>query len=363
MRVEENLIRRELAVQIAAKCLRRNEIFDLATGGWAVRAFEGAGEGRFGENGVTGFAFQSGGSFLADVSTGERRRFAILFAAALTFGACAPTSGQVGGQSPGRTAQASAPAHRDQSSANAMRPGAAEAGMENKTGGNSIKGGALYVLLNDAYVEPVRSTGTAMGNNWSGEIFQSDGIYAQVSGRTRLYGSYHVQGDAVCVKGDGIKQRCRLVISNADGTYSLIDVSTGSSVLVTTKPRHSFNNWLIAGKPPNSIHYKGQRYIKLDGSGVLSTLRNRMLSHVPGSLLSMKYLTEHFSESYYLMTAHDSLHNYGTWSVVEDMVCVRASVKLVSVCRNVYLSKDKVHVLMVEKSGDRRHYALGPAIH
>jgi hypothetical protein len=99
-----------------------------------------------------------------------------------------------------------------------------------------LKGDALRVLLSDVYVEPVRPAGGVIVSEWPGEIFRSDGSYIRISNRSRRYGTFEIKGDLVCVRGDGIKYQCRRVVPVESGTYTLTDISDGSSMRVTIAP-------------------------------------------------------------------------------------------------------------------------------
>lgn len=295
---------------------------------------------------------------MADISARECPRPAIILAAALALCACSPTAGLVVGQRPVPAAKADAEAHQDRSSGDIIRPGTVESGVEYSLSGNSIKGAAVYEVLNDAYVEQVRPARKGMVKNRPSEIFQSDGIYAQVSNGTRLYGSYRVQGDAVCVKGDGIESRCRHVVPKANGTYSFVDVSSRLETHIIIKPRRDVDSWDPSTKV---IDYQGMKYVKVSGEDVKRALFWRELSYVPRSLLSTRYLSERFFENnLYRLTRQESPYISGKWQVIEDMVCVQEAGKI-DLCRYLYTNNDWTLVLLVESSGDRRHYALRPA--
>jgi hypothetical protein len=98
-----------------------------------------------------------------------------------------------------------------------------------------LKDDALRTLFSDAYVTPVQYP-DVIRSHPPGEIFMSDGSYIRVGNRTRMYGTFNVRGNLVCVQGDGFRQQCRQVESMGNGTYSLTDISNRSSVQVTITP-------------------------------------------------------------------------------------------------------------------------------
>ncbi|HYI41134.1 MAG TPA: hypothetical protein VE053_12535 [Allosphingosinicella sp.] len=299
------------------------------------------------------------GPRVADISTSECPRPAIILAAALALCACSPTAGQAVGQRPAPTAAA-----HERSSEDRAHPSAGETGAKEKLSGKPLKGGALFAALNDAYVEPVRPAGHANVKNWPGEIFQSDGYYAQVSNGTRRYGSYQVNGDVLCIEGDDIKRSCRHLVHNLDSTYSFIDLSNRLTTRVTIRSRHAVNSWLVDGQSPAYIDYAGQRYIKLNADAIFPTLFDHKLSHVPGSLLSLRYFTESFHiGKVYIMSMQETPSIGGTWNVANDSVCVVRLGDSKLLCRQVYINNNKTQVLLVEETGDRRHYALSRSNH
>jgi hypothetical protein len=166
----------------------------------------------------------------------------------------------------------------------------------------------------------------------------------------------------LCVEGYRIERRCRYVIPNADRTYSVVDVANGLKAVVTIKSRLTTNNWLVNGKPAQVIDYGGAKYHKLSGPDIQSALYNKKLSYVSRSVLSVSNLSESFFESeMYIMRRPEAPFIYGTWNVVGDMVCVQETKGSKSLCRHVYLDNNKRYVLLVERSGDRRHYTLSTA--
>jgi hypothetical protein len=99
-----------------------------------------------------------------------------------------------------------------------------------------LEQGALRALLTDAYVERVRPPDETIVSNWPGEIFQGDGIYVRLLNRSRLYGTYEIRGNSVCVEGKQIKRRCRHVLENTNDTYSLVDTNGKAEVVVNVRP-------------------------------------------------------------------------------------------------------------------------------
>lgn len=95
-----------------------------------------------------------------------------------------------------------------------------------------LEADALRTLFSGAYVTPVQAADIIIDHP-PGEIFRSDGVYQRIVGRTRLYGTFDVRGNLVCVQGDGFRQQCRQVIPLGNDRYSLVDVSNGSTVIVS----------------------------------------------------------------------------------------------------------------------------------
>jgi hypothetical protein len=236
----------------------------------------------------------------------------------------------------------------------ATKPAVEKAGV-----GKPLKGAALYAALNDAYVEPVRSAGQANDSNWPGEIFQSDGYYVRVLNGTRRYGGYQFDGDILCVEGDEIERSCRYLVQSPDRTYSFVDISSRLETRVVIKPRRAVDIWDSSTKV---IDYKGVRYVKVLGDDIKLGLFWRKLSYVPGSLLSIRYLTETFFENdTYIASRQETPFITGKWNVKQDKICVQEAGKINFSCRYLYVNSDWTLVLLVEDSGDRRHYALRPA--
>lgn len=89
---------------------------------------------------------------------------------------------------------------------------------------------ALRALLVDAYVTAHRG-----GDDGPGEFFRANGIYQRDGGHGAVVfeGRFEVRDGAVCVWGGDPARRCRRVLANGDGTYTLIDTADGSSAVMT----------------------------------------------------------------------------------------------------------------------------------
>jgi hypothetical protein len=94
---------------------------------------------------------------------------------------------------------------------------------------------ALRALLSDVYVTLVQPAGVIVSHPW-GEIFRADGSYVQIPSRVRLFGRFEIRGNRVCVEGDGFVRLCRRVIPSGRGTYSFVNSSDGSTMLMTVTP-------------------------------------------------------------------------------------------------------------------------------
>src|SRR3954469_804607 len=95
---------------------------------------------------------------------------------------------------------------------------------------------ALKSVFSGVDVVPVQSRGVIQSEP-PAEIFMPDGSYLRVGNRTRLHGPFQIQRSLLCVRIDGSASQCRKVFRMGDGTYTLIDVATGSSNHVTVTPR------------------------------------------------------------------------------------------------------------------------------
>ena len=65
-----------------------------------------------------------------------------------------------------------------------------------------------------------------------GELFRPNGTYHRSLGRTGLEGWYAIEGDWLCVAGDGIPKQCRKLIPQGGNSYLLVDVVDGSKAVL-----------------------------------------------------------------------------------------------------------------------------------
>lgn len=89
----------------------------------------------------------------------------------------------------------------------------------------------IRALLLDAYVTPVLAPGLVVDHP-RGEAFRSGGLYIRTLNRTTVEGVYKINDSLVCVEGAGFRTLCRRVIDEGNNTYTFVDVSDGTSVLM-----------------------------------------------------------------------------------------------------------------------------------
>jgi len=100
--------------------------------------------------------------------------------------------------------------------------------------GRTLDGEALRRLFSNGfntYLAPVQpSEGVAFHRR--SELFRPNGTYHRSLGRIGLEGWYAIEGDRLCVTGDGIPKQCRKVAPQGGKIYLLIDVSDNSQALM-----------------------------------------------------------------------------------------------------------------------------------
>lgn len=109
---------------------------------------------------------------------------------------------------------------------------AKEAGMSSES--RALDGTELRRLfLNgyNTYLAPVRASDVNVGH-LPHELFRPNGTYSRRTGRFGPDGSYAIEGNLICVTGEGIPKQCRKVIPQDGKAYLLIDVSDNSLVLM-----------------------------------------------------------------------------------------------------------------------------------
>lgn len=93
--------------------------------------------------------------------------------------------------------------------------------------------GLSLLFLNgyNTYFAPVRS-GEVVIDHPAHELFRPNGTYSRRTGRFGRDGWYAIEGDQLCVTGDGIPKQCRKVVPKGGEIYLLIDVSNNSQALM-----------------------------------------------------------------------------------------------------------------------------------
>jgi len=64
------------------------------------------------------------------------------------------------------------------------------------------------------------------------ELFRPNGTYSRRIGRFGPDGWYAIEGDRLCVSGDGIPKQCRKVVPQGGNLYLLVDVADGSEAVL-----------------------------------------------------------------------------------------------------------------------------------
>ncbi len=67
------------------------------------------------------------------------------------------------------------------------------------------------------------------------EAFMSNGAYLRGSGPFYREGTYGVEGNRLCVEGEGIPKQCRKLIPQGGNLYLLVDVADGSKVVLALR--------------------------------------------------------------------------------------------------------------------------------
>lgn len=107
--------------------------------------------------------------------------------------------------------------------------------MANENVLRPLKTDALQTLLSNVNINRVQPPGI-ITSHLPGEIFRADGLYVRIVGRTRIYGTFNLQDDLVCIQGDGFQRQCRQLFARRDGTYTLLDIAKGTTTLVNITP-------------------------------------------------------------------------------------------------------------------------------
>jgi len=115
-----------------------------------------------------------------------------------------------------------------------LSSGCATAGTTSHGLAASLDGEALRALFSsgcNTYLEPIRA-GDVVVSHPPHELFRPNGTYSRRTGRFGPDGWYAIEGDRLCVTGDGIPKQCRKVVPQGGETYLLIDVSNNSQTLM-----------------------------------------------------------------------------------------------------------------------------------
>lgn len=105
----------------------------------------------------------------------------------------------------------------------------------NESASRPVEGDALRALLRDVFVARPRLSDGVITSP-SGEVFRYNGVYESIDGRRRLEGVYSIDGNAVCVHGQGFVRQCRRVLALPGGVYAFVDTEDGSSTTMTVSP-------------------------------------------------------------------------------------------------------------------------------
>jgi hypothetical protein len=103
-----------------------------------------------------------------------------------------------------------------------------------ENGGRPIEGDELRVLLRDAFVS--RPTLPGVITHQSGEVFRQNGVYERVAHLRKEEGTFSIEDETVCIEGRRIARLCRRIVRLGEGTYSMVDVADGTSMVVTISP-------------------------------------------------------------------------------------------------------------------------------
>ena len=103
-----------------------------------------------------------------------------------------------------------------------------------------LNGEALRrIFLNgyNTYLTAPRSPDDVIVSHPSSEMFRPNGTYTRRTGRFGPEGWYAIEGDRLCVSGDGIPKQCRKLIPQRGNLYLVIDVADGSRTVIELSQR------------------------------------------------------------------------------------------------------------------------------
>jgi len=89
------------------------------------------------------------------------------------------------------------------------------------------------IFLNgyNTYLTPPRSADIVVDHP-DQELFRPNGSYSRRVGRFGPDGLYAIEGDRLCVSGEGIPKQCRKLIPQGGNWYLLVNVADGSKAVV-----------------------------------------------------------------------------------------------------------------------------------
>ena len=89
----------------------------------------------------------------------------------------------------------------------------------------------IFLNGDNTYLAAPRSPDVIVGHP-SHELFRPNGTYSRRIGRFGPDGWYAIEGDRLCVSGDGIPNQCRMLIPKGANLYLLVDVVDGSEAVL-----------------------------------------------------------------------------------------------------------------------------------
>lgn len=97
-----------------------------------------------------------------------------------------------------------------------------------------LDGEALRGIFSNGYNTYLAAprSGDVIVDHPSHELFRPNGSYSRRVGRFGPEGRYAIEGDRLCVSGDGIAKQCRKLFPQGGSLYLLVDVADGSKVVL-----------------------------------------------------------------------------------------------------------------------------------
>jgi len=168
------------------------------------------------------------------------------------------------------------------------------------------------------------------------ELFRANGSYQRNSGRAvAAEGQFEIRDGAVCVLGDGVAPRCRRVLANGDGTYTLIDTADGTSAVMTiTGPRAAAGN--MAGERAAPLQDDALRALLSDAYATPPLAAGIVMSHPPGEIFRANGV-------YQRIVGRTSL--WGQFEIQTAAVCVWGE-DFARQCRRVVANRDGTYTFI-----------------